>query len=72
MIGRLGPGLSEGFAGAGGPDEGDGPGWREGAKGRKEAPLRGWGLGLGWLKWGRDPVAGEDRPPLWGLEPAEG
>lgn len=34
--------------------------------------MRGWGLGLGWLKWGRDPVAGEDRPPLWGLEPAGG
>lgn len=31
-----------GFRGRGGQAEGDRPGWREGAKGRKEAQLRGW------------------------------
>lgn len=67
---RLGPRLRGGsFAGGGGPGGGDGPGRREGAKGRKEAPLQGRGLGLRWLKWGRDPVRGGEAP-LRGLEPA--
>lgn len=40
----------EGFGREGSPDEGDGPGWRKGAKGRKEAQFQGWGWVAGVVK----------------------
>lgn len=40
----------EGFGREGSPDEGDGPGWRKGANGRKEAQFQGWGRLTGVVK----------------------
>lgn len=63
----------EGFGREGSPDEGDGPGWRKGAKGRKEAQFQGWGWVAGVVKepegamedsGGRGLAAGRGRRPL--------